>query len=161
MLLLPNKVTHPPPPGPHVSNCQAQYGMSHVSQRDPHEMANGHCHQAQKLKSQPPCTPQPLMGCRAMLPWLVLPLLVRGHGDDDAHAHAVNSISDCPDATWSYRDHKCYKLTHEWHTFDECNRVYCPLLAAGNSTIACVSSSTVNGINNSSVASEIYFAING
>ena len=51
---------------------------------------------------------------------------IHSHGDDDAHTHLVNSISDCPDATWSYRDHKCYKLTHEWHTFDECNRVYCP-----------------------------------
>ena len=87
------------------------------------------------------------MGCpraRAMLPWLVLPLLVRGHGDDDAHTHLVNSIADCPDATWSYRDHRCYKLTDKGHTFDECNRVYCPLLASGNSTMACVSSSTVN-----------------
>ena len=63
---------------------------------------------------KPACTPQPDMGCpraRAMLPWLVLPLLVRGHGDDDAHTHLVNSIADCPDATWSYRDHRCYKLT--------------------------------------------------
>ena len=81
---------------------------------------------------------------RTMLPWLVLPLLVRGHGDDDAHTHLVNSIADCPDATWSYRDHTCYKLTDKGHTFDECNRVYCPLLASGNATLACVSLSLIH-----------------
>lgn len=87
-----------------------------------------------------------------MLPLLVFWLLPADGHDDHT---VVLSIDDCPDASWSYREGRCYKLTSGAHSFDACNRVYCPALRRSSrnywsgspteeSTLACVADHAIN-----------------
>ena len=52
-----------------------------------------------------------------------------------AAAVALDSVSECPGGEsggWTFRDGRCYAVSEGEHSFDDCNRVYCPSRAASD-----------------------------